>query len=385
MKYDYVIVGGGIIGISIGYHILKKDPTKKVVVLEKRYIGSGGSTRNASHFRVHFWSEENVSFAIKSWGLIRRFSVETGWNPIYMYYGYLWLICDETVLKAYEETNERLWRRYNVPVNILDIREVEMRYPFLDTNGFIAGVFGPQDGKYHHDFVTYGYLYSYLKLGGRIMEYTPVKKILVKDNTALGVETNRGIIEGDDIIIAAGDGSKYIMNTIDIELPIRNERKELWVSEPVKLFIRPLIIDMRSDSKGLYIAQSPRGEVMGSIDYPSVYEDLNYNVSFMHFREFAKLAIRLIPSMKYLRMMRTWSGSYVVTPDHSHILGRDDEWPEHLHIATGYSGHGFMLGPYTGEVMSEYLLKDYIPEDMKPYLPSRFRENKLIKETMVIG
>ena len=385
MRYDYIIVGGGIIGLSIGYHILKKNRNKRVLILEKKYIGSGGSTRNGSHFRVHFWSEENVRFAVKSWKMIRDFSRETGWNPIYIFGGYLWLICDEEVLKAYEETNRKLWSKYRVPVKILDVNEVKKMFPYINVDGFIAAAYGPQDGKFHHDFVTYGYLYSYLKVGGKVLEYTPVKKIIVKNNHVIGVETDKGIIEGDDIIVAAGDGSKYVMNTIGIELPLENERKELWVSEPVKLFIKPLIVDLRSESKGLYISQSPRGEIMGSIDYPRVYEDLEYNVSFKHFKEFAKLAIRLVPALKYIRMMRTWSGSYVVSPDHSHILGREEDWPEGLHVATGYSGHGFMLGPYTGEVMSEYLLHNYIPEDMKPYLPTRFKENKPIKETMVIG
>jgi len=385
MKYDYIIVGGGIVGLSIAYHILKFDRSKSVLVLEKRYVGSGASTRNGSHFRVHFWSEENVRFAVKSREMILRIGSETGWNPIIMLGGYLWLICSEDILRAYEETNRRIWSRYNVPVKFLDISEIYKLFPYINTDGFIAGVYGPQDGKLHHDFVTFGYYYGFRKLGGKVLEYTPATKVLFKDGSVYGVETPKGVIEGDNIVVAAGDHSKYIMSIVDVDLPLVNERKELWVSEPVSLFIKPLIVDLRSDSMGLYIAQSPRGEVMGSIDYPKVQEDLEYNVSLDHFRMFSRLAIRLIPTLKYLRIMRTWSGSYVMSPDHSHILGRDDEWPEGLYVATGYSGHGFMMAPYTGYVMAKYLLTGEIPEDMKPYLPTRFKYKKLIKETMVIG
>ena len=385
MKYDYIIVGGGIIGLSIAYHILKMDPNKKILVIERKFIGYGGSTRNSSHFRVHFWSEENVRFAVKSCKLILNFGKETGWNPIIMLGGYLWLICDEEILKAYEDTNRKLWSKYNVEVRFLDNSELRRLFPYINLDGFIGGVYGPQDGKLHHDFVTYGYYFSIKKMGGEILEYTPANRIIIKDNQVKGVETPSKYYEGENIIVAAGDRSRYILNEINIELPLKNERKEIWVSEPTSIFIKPLIVDMRSESKGLYIAQTPRGEIMGSIDYPTVYEDLEYNVSLRHFKEFARIAIKLIPALKYVRILRTWSGSYVVSPDHSHILGRDDEWPEGLYVATGYSGHGFMMGPYTGKVMAEYLLTGEIPIDMKPYLPIRFKENKLIKETMVIG
>jgi sarcosine oxidase subunit beta len=93
----------------------------------------------------------------------------------------------------------------------------------------------------------------------------------------------------------------------------------------------------------------------------------------------------MIPSLRYARMMRMWSGFYEVTPDHSHILGRDPDWPEGLYVGTGFSGHGFMMAPFAGEVLAENVAEDKVHPLMKPYLPTRFKEGKEIKETMVIG
>ena len=385
MKRDVIVIGGGVIGLSIAYNILKLKPNLKVVVLEQKYIGYGASTRNASHIRVHFWSEENARFAVESWRLMAKIASELKWNPLRYLGGYLWLVYDEEILKAYEDMNERLWSRLGFPVKILDRSEVKRRYPYINTNGLYMAVFGPQDGKIHHDFITYGYYYGIKKLGGKVLEYTPAIKIRVEREKVIGVETTVGFLESDKVIVAAGAWSRKLFNDIGLDLPLEPARKEIFVSEPTKPFIKPLIVDMREDSKGLYICQTQRGEVMGSIDYPEVKNTFKFTNTLRWMATFSRLAIRLIPTLRRLRFLRLWSGNYNMSPDHSHILGRDDEWPDGLYVATGFSGHGFMMAPYTGVVMAKYIVEGIIPELMKPYLPSRFREGRLIKETMVIG
>jgi len=102
-------------------------------------------------------------------------------------------------------------------------------------------------------------------------------------------------------------------------------------------------------------------------------------------KNWIKSITKVIPSLKYVRILRIWSGYYNVTPDHSHILGRDPEWPEGLFVNTGYSGHGFMMAPLAGKLLAEYIVTEKIPELMKPFLPTRFKEGKLVHETIVIG
>ena len=385
VRKDIVVIGGGVVGLSIAYHLKKMDRSLDVAVFERRYLGYGGSTRNASHFRVHFWTYENSLYASKSVKMLMRFGRETGWNPTIMVGGYLWLISDEKVLEAYKDTNERIWRKLGNPVEILDIDEIGRKYPYINTEGFIAGVYGPQDGKLHHDIVVYGYASKFKEYGGEIYQYTPVLGIKVKNGDVKGIDLGNKFVEADTVIVAAGEGSKILFQGIDIELPLKIKRKELYVSEPYQLFLDPLIIDTRDDSLGLYISQSPRGELMGSIDYPEAYDDLTHETTLEHYIKYSSLLSRLIPILKYSTVMRCWSGNYVTTPDNSHIMGRDDEWPTGLYIATGFSGHGFMLAPYTGYLLAKYLIEDKIPQDMEPYLPDRFRKKRLINESLVIG
>jgi sarcosine oxidase subunit beta len=317
--------------------------------------------------------------------MMKEFSRETGWNPILYLGGYLWLIFDEKILRAYEDANRRLWSKYGVPVDILYGDEVKTKYPYLNVDGLVAGVLGRQDGKIHHDYVTFGYYYAFKKLGGEVIDYTPVEHIVVKNEHVVGVETPTNYIEADNVIIAAGAWSRELFKQLDIDLPLEPSRKELCVLEPTKFFIKPLIIDTRPTSRGLYICQTPRGEIMGSVDYPKVLGKYEFNNTIKYLSTFAKQAINLIPKLKYLSFLRIWSGDYNVSPDHSHILGRDKDWPEGLYTATGYSGHGFMLAPYTGLLMAEYIVDGILSKDMEPFLPKRFKENRLINETMVIG
>lgn len=385
MKQDYVIIGGGVIGLSIAYYLLKKNPKLKVTVMEKKYVGYGASTRNASHIRVHFWSKENAIFAIESRKLMIRFASELGWNPILIFGGYLWLIYDEETLKAYEETNRRLWRKLGVPIDFLDKPDVKRRFPYLNLDELLVGVYGPQDGKIHHDFITLGYYYEIKKKGGEVLEYTPAEKIIISDNSVKGVEAASKIIEAENVIVAAGAWSKKLFRDINIELPLTPSRKEQGVMEPTKLFIDPLIIDTRPSSQGLYICQTPRGEVMGSIDYPEVKNEYSFMNTMKYLSTFARNAITLIPALRHLSFLRIWSGDYNISPDHSHILGRDDEWPEGLYTATGFSGHGFMMSPYVGATMADYLINGVKDKVMEAYFPDRFKKEKYIHETMVIG
>ena len=154
-------------------------------------------------------------------------------------------------------------------------------------------------------------------------------------------------------------------------------------TEPMKPFIKPFLINTRL--KSFYITQTARGEGIGSIDHPIVKGSLEYGNTLEFLREFSRAAISTIPALRKARMLRVWSGFYEVTPDHSHILGRNPEWPENLYVAGGFSGHGLLMAPFAGEVMADLLLEDRTHPLMKPYSPTRFEEEREIKETLIIG
>ncbi len=124
---------------------------------------------------------------------------------------------------------------------------------------------------------------------------------------------------------------------------------------------------------------------MGSISYPKIYGEKPLNTTLAFLSKWSSAIARILPAIRNIRVMRVWSGYYVVSPDKSHILGRDDEWPEGLYVNTGYSGHGFMMAPFSGYLLARNILYGEVPKDMKPFLPDRFRKGKTINEPMVVG
>jgi sarcosine oxidase subunit beta len=376
-----LVVGGGIIGLSIAYNLVKKGE-RDVVVIDRRYVGSGSTTRCASGFRVHFWSDENTRFAIESRKRLMKAADELKLNPLVEKIGYVWLLHDEALLEAYRERNIR-WDQLGIAGRLLTPEEVNEAHPYINTEGMLGAFSGPQDGELHHDFLLYGYRDAILNGGGRILEYVDAKKLLLNGSKVKGVETSAAPIDADRVVVAGGVWSNQILETVGVRLPLKPERKEICVLEPMKLFIKGLFINTMV--KSFYVTQTARGEAIGSLDHPIAKGSFEYGNTLQFLKEFSRAAISTIPAFRKARLLRVWSGFYEVTPDHSHILGRNPQWPENLYVSTGFSGHGLMMAPFTGEAMADLLLEDRTNPVMAPYSPSRFDEGKQIKETLIVG
>lgn len=381
MKFKVLIVGGGIIGLTTAYNIALQG-VRDVAVVEQSYIASGASTRNAGHFRVHFWAPENTRFAIESNKRLMEFTSRIRRDPEIHRGGYLWLLYEEEQVKSYEKSNNRWWSRMGVPGKFLTPKEILEEYPYVNVEGVVAGFLGPQNGKMNPNSIALSYYERSRELGVKFLTYTKAERIITEGGRVSGVQTTSGSIEAEKILVALGAWTNQLVKTAHIYLPLEPERKEIGVTEPTKYFINPQVISMKTNT---YVGQMLHGEVIGSIDYPAV-KGLAPLVNTLDWcRAFAKAISELIPLTKHLMLLRSWSGYYAVTSDHSHILGRDPEWPEDLYVATGFSGHGFMMAPFAGELMAKNILYDEVDDLVKPFLPTRFKEGNLIHETMVIG
>ncbi len=380
MRFRVLIVGGGIMGLTTAYNIALQG-VRDIAVVEQSYIASGASTRNAGHFRVHFWAPENTQFAIESNKRLMDFVSKIRQNPEVHFGGYLWLLYDEEEVKAYKRSS-KLWSKMGVPGRFLMPKEISEEYPFVNVKGVIAGFFGPQDGKMNPNTIALAYYKMNKELEVRFLTYTKAERIIIKGKKVRGVQTTRGFIEAEKILVGAGGWTAELLKTTKINLPLDAERKEIGVTEPIKYFMSPEVISTKTKA---YVGQMLHGEIIGSIDYPLVkgLAPLVNTLDWCH--AYAEAISELIPLTKHLMLLRSWSGYYATTPDHSHILGRDPEWPENLYVATGFSGHGFMMAPLTGELMAKNILYDKVDNLIKPFLPTRFAEGNLIHETMVVG
>jgi len=381
LKSRVVIIGGGIVGLTTAYHMASQGE-RDVTVVEREYVASGASTRNAGHFRVHFWTPENVQFAIESVKRLMDFASKVEQDFEIHRGGYLWLLSEEEHVEAYRRNNREVWSKFAVSGKILTPEEISEEYPYVNVEGVIAGFQGSQDGKLNPNLISLRYYEKDKGLGVKFLTRTKAERIVAKGNKVIGVQTNRGFIDAEKVLVAAGAGTNELMKTVSVVLPLEPERKEIGVTEPINYFIGPLVISVKDSA---YVGQMLHGEVIGSIDYP-VAKGLAPLVNTLDwFHAYANVASEMIPSVKHLMFLRSWAGYYVVTPDRSHILGRSPEWYENLYVATGFSGHGFLMAPFAGELMAKTILYDKIDKLMKPFLPTRFKEGRLIEETLVVG
>lgn len=379
-KSDYIIVGGGVVGLSIAYNLAKYGVN--VEVFERGYIGCGNSTRNAGNARAHFFSREGTIIAWESLKLMYRLSRELKFNTLFTRRGYLWLLYSEAQVKGIERIRG-MWRSLGVPEGrMLSVEELRREYPFLNLKGVVGGFLGEVNGRFHHDAVVRGYWKACSRLGVKTRQYTNVEKLIVKSGRVVGVETESGSFYAEKgVVVAAGPWTRTLLEPLSVEVPIEPIRKEIIVTEPIKIRIKPLIICVKTQS---YVQQTLRGEVLGSTATPLDIPTWSYQHTYQHPIRTAKALVELIPVLSTLNFMRQWAGQYDVTPDHNPILGRVEEY-ENLYVAAGFSGHGFMLAPAVGKYMAILLEEEKLHPIIEPFSLNRFREGKLIREELIIG
>jgi len=377
MRASVSIVGGGISGICIAYYLTELG-IKDVIVVEKGYLGSGSTFRCATGIRASFTTEEHIVLMKNSIEMWKELSESYGFY--YLRGGYLWLLSRESDVEAFKKYVE-FHHSLGVPTRLLSQDEIRNLVPGIRLSNVLASIYDPLAGKACPFEALHAIARECKKRGVKIYTQTEATRILIKNNRVIGIETSRGSIEAENVVIAAGYGTKSLMKTAGINIPLENVPHHALVTERFKETFKPLIIDW---STGAYIVQTKDGNfLMGT----EIEEEPNIppTVRIDFIPRIAKIWIQYLPWLREVRVLRYWTGYYVMSPDRHPIYGPVDEI-EGLYIAAGYSGHGFMMGPITGKLIAEWIVdgKPSIPQAMRLTL-RRIKEGKLIHELAVIG
>ncbi len=372
-----IIVGGGIIGLMTSYYLVRNG-FKDIIVLERNYIGSGGTYRCATGIRASFTSREHIELMKKSIELWSSLRNELG-IP-YIRGGYIWLLQKEEEVKQFKKYVE-FQNKHGVPTKIITPEEVLEKVPGMNISNIIAGVYDPLAGK-ANCFKAALYTYKYLINNGvKVFDKTRVYRIRISQGRVEGVETDKGFIEGDVIVLAAGYGSKEIAMNSNIHLPLENLPKHALVTERFRELFKPLLIDWSNSS---YLVQVNAGNFLIGAEVPEKPDIPARNKLEFLYRA-ARIWIKHFPWLREVNILRYWTGYYVMTPDHHPIIGPYKD-VEGLYIATGFSGHGFMAAPATGYNLAHWILYGKpIQSIMYNLTYSRFPEKRYIKEIAVFG
>lgn len=377
---DILIIGGGVMGASAAYHLAKRG-VKDILLLEKEsHFGTGATGRCAGGVRYQFSTEINVTLSIHSLPMIENFKEEIGQDPGYHKYGYLLVATNENEVKEFR-LNVAMQNRLGVQTELLSGDEVRRRLPLMRFDDALAGTFHHKDGTADPNSIVMGYINASQKMGVRALTGVEVIGVTVSGGEVRSVKTNLGEIEARVVLNATGPWSGLIAAMAGIKVPLIPLRRQMFTTNPLKEVPEnfPFVIDF---AKSLYFHREGEGLLVGMSnpdEKPGYDQSVDENFELVNL----EAAIGRMPLLEKASRASHWAGLYEMTPDAHPIYGATDV--KGFFLCTGFSGHGFMHGPISGKLLSEYILDGkYSSVDVSMLDLKRFEEGRLIKEYNVV-
>ncbi len=367
-KAEIAIVGGGVMGLSIAYHLAKNGITD-VVVLERGYLAEGASGRNGGGVRQQWSTEINIRLMQDSVELCRRFAVDLGVNVWFRQGGYLFLARTAKEVARLEK-NIALQNRFGVPTRMLEPAQALDIVPELDLTGIVGASYNSSDGILFPWPFLWGYARQAAAYGVRIFTQTPVGGLETNAGGGYTVHTPRGAVRARRVINACGAWSPMLAEMIGVKVPTWPIRHEICSSEPLKPFLRPMVSELTS---GLYCSQSMRGEIVGGVSLPGHGSTYAMGSTLEFLATYSRRLARLMPILGDIKILRQWAGPYDQSPDGNPIVGAAPEHPDFF-LACGFVGHGFMMAPIVGKLYAEYLAGGAPHEIFERYQLRRFTD-----------
>jgi sarcosine oxidase subunit beta len=377
---DIVIIGGGVMGASAAYH-LASHGVKNIVLLEKEpYFGTGATGRCAGGVRYQFSTEINIKLSQASLPMIERFKEEIGQEVNYHQCGYLLVATQEADAVKFKH-NVDLQNKLGVPTQLLSADEVRARLPLMKFDDALAGTFNQKDGTVDPNGVVMGYINAAQKMGVQAISGVEVLGITVSGGNVKEVQTSLGAIQTRTILNVTGPWSSQIGKMAGVDIPVTPLRRQMFTTSPLKEIPQdfPFVIDF---AKSLYFHREGEGLLIGMSNQN---EKAGYEQNVDEDFELVNLeaAIERMPLVEKASRAAHWAGLYEVTPDAHPIYGATDV--KGFFLCTGFSGHGFMHGPISGKLMSEFILGGkFSSVDVSMLDLNRFKEGRLIQEYNVV-
>jgi sarcosine oxidase subunit beta len=380
---EVVIIGGGIVGSSIAYHLTAAG-CKNVLVIERESAQGKGSTgKSMGGVRAQFSTPVNIQMSLYSIPFYAAFDETLGYPCGYRAQGYLF--CASAQHMAYLRTNhERQVSLGLKTARLISADDIRAMFPQLRSDDIVGGAFCSTDGFVDPYSAMNGFMASAGEHGAELWKNTEVTAIHRDAQGIFDVETSRELVSTRKVVNCAGAWAASIAKMVGIDLPVEPLRRMLVPTEPFDQFphTAPMIIDMsngfhfRPEGLGFLLAWNDPEETPGyktDFDPPFVEKILTR-------------AANRVPIFESLAVnpKRAWAGLYEMTPDHHPVLGPVPEVPGFF-LANGFSGHGVMHAPATGKILADLILEgktDLVDASLLNL--ARFAEGRMIEETAVL-
>jgi len=377
-SYDVVIVGAGVHGLSTAYY-LGKLGVKNIAVLDRSYIGGGGSARSTAIIRSNYLTAEGIPFFRESHKLYEKLAQELEYNLMFDQMGRLDIGHTESAvywLRLRAEFNQLL----GVDSRIIGPDEIKELVPPIDLRQdkplpIVEALYHPPAGVVRHDAVVWGYARGADRLGAEIHPFTEVTGITRKNGRVTGVDTSAGHVRANTVVSATAGWSSTISAMVGLDLPINTYPLQACVTEALKPYIHTTI---SSADLHVYVYQTDRGELVigGAVDHYMTYSQRS---TLNMLEELAVHTLELFPELRDVKIMRQWTGLCDMTPDYAPIISRVDGIDGFI-LNCGWGTWGFKAAPISGKCTAELIATGKTPSLIKPFGLDRFDNDRLINE-----
>lgn len=376
---EVVIVGGGVIGTSVAFHLAEAG-VRDLVLLERGSLGGGSTCRAAGGVRAQFSDALNVEIASRSLRAFADFGSRPGWEIDLRRVGYLFLLTRDADVAAFERGVE-LQNSLGVPSRMVSAAEAKRLSPLIMVDDVLAAAFSPEDGHATPEAVVQGYATAARGLGARLVTGCEVTGIDVANGDIRAVQTPMGAVRTAAVICAAGAWSAQVGAMAGVPLSVTPLRRQVLFTAPMSKLPRhiPMTIDFAT---GFYFHREGPGLLIGMSDLAET-PGFKLDTSDDWIPALMEVAERRAPAIAEAGIAGGWAGLYEMTPDHNAVIGQARA-PSRFLYATGFSGHGFLQAPAVGGIMRDLFLGRAPFVDVTPLAADRFAGHGLRPELNVV-
>jgi len=376
-----VVIGAGVNGAATAFSLVEKG-VRDVLLIERGGIASGPTGASSALVRQHYGHEVTARMALDSLKFFQRFDEVTGGHAEFKTCGMV-IVAPEVALPAVRACVE-MQQRIGIRTNMIDVEELRRLEPDVMVDDLAGAAWEPDAGYADPVGTTTGFVHWATQHGATAWLNTAVDRLVTEGDRIVGVETSRGRVSTDRVILAAGPWTASLARSAATSLPIRASR------HPVLVYKRPdgsrprhILFDI---GQRMYLR--PEGSdliLVGSLDIDHAEneadpDDFERQPNFEEISEWGQMLLTRYPSFNDVETRRGWCGIYEFTPDWHHIM---DELPtaRGCFVVCGTSGHGFKLGPACGDIMSDLVLGRTPKYDLTDFRHDRFAKGHAIQNT----
>ena len=359
VEYDVIIIGAGSVGVPTALAMVKEG-LKTLVIDFLPSVAQGDNKHAIGGIRATHSHMGKISICQRSIEIFSKWEENYSEDIWWEQGGYTFLAYTEEHEKLLKET-VKIQKNYGLKINYVDPERIKELIPGINENSLLGGTFSPEDGNASPLLALHSFFRQSLDLGCEYHFNEKVINILTKKNEILGVKTSKGMYKSRFIINAAGGNAKDIGNMVGVPTPVKPESHEAGITEPVRKFFSPMVVDIRpyqdtifGNSSNYYFYQNKEGKILFCLTPSPKIPGLDRRETSSFLPQISKRMLQLLPRLSNIKIRRTWRGLYPMTPDGNPIVGKVNEIERYIN-AVGMCGQGFMLGPGLGELLSRLL------------------------------